>query len=430
MTYFTAHAFGLAIEHMAQRRHRTFAGEVEMRDVVQEAKWVSRELSRLVLANEYRFTPAQAHVALTDGKARQLFRSSALDSIVERVLARFLADALEAQLSPCLYSYRSGRSMRHALHAFSDHVREHRRLNPSPLERGLYVLRRDVKSYGESIRVDSESPLWRLLNTFLKQADARDAKIAMQLLQQLLPREYTDEDGRAQKLLVGTPTGSGIQPVLNNVYLSDLDRELDGLGFYLRFGDDLLFSTTDLERVREVSARIDARLSALSLVSKQEKAEDLDFNGAARIRAPGFRATDTVDYLGMRISFRGAIGLRSDKWRLLVRGAYKRMERSLAGVSTQAIEDRARAIGRVARDSLNPAEALALHHAADLLDLVDDRSQLREFDYLLSLRTAELVTHRRGPRAFRSIEPQELRRLGLPSEVRARNHKTKQRATS
>ena len=43
------------------------------------------------------------------------------------------------------------------------YVRAHRNLHRNPRDRGLYVLRCDIKSYGESIPVFPQSPLWARL---------------------------------------------------------------------------------------------------------------------------------------------------------------------------------------------------------------------------------------------------------------------------
>ncbi|MBK8173341.1 MAG: hypothetical protein IPK60_23820 [Sandaracinaceae bacterium] len=423
MSSFSAHAFSAAIDTMALRQHRRYAGEFEMRDIETEASFVAGELSRLVSGGEYRFAPAELHHALTDGKVRTLFRSTALDSIVERVIAQFLSTSFENFLSPHVFSYRKGLAPRDALRAFSAFIRSHRQARPTSHTRGLYVLRRDVTSYGESIRVDSESKLWPLLERALFHADKSDSRIAIALLHQLLPREYLGIDGKGARLLVGTPTGSGIQPTLNNLYLAELDASLASLGFYARFGDDLLFASEDADIATQAGRLIDTHLKSLSLESKVQKAQNLDFNGAAKPRAAGFTATDSVDYLGMAISFRGTVGVRRDKWRILLRSIRKRMARSLAGSGALSPEARAQCVSAAVRTAFDARSALALSQAADLVDLVDDRSQLREFDNWLCRSAAELCTHVRGVRAFRLLPPRELYRLGLPSCVAARNRR-------
>ena len=412
-----------AIDNLASRRHRTFEGEHEFTDILREKEFVARELARAISRREFRADPASARVIRTGEKDRTIFRSTAIDAIVERVLAQFLQHALEPFLSPHVHSYRKGKSERDTLRAFTKFVRRHRAEHTDPKARGLFVLRRDIKSYGESIRVDDASHLWALLHRALAASPQEDRETAIFLLKQFLPRDYVDVDGTKKKLLVGTPTGSAFQPVLNNLYLTDVDAEFAKHGFYARFGDDILFASDDMVKATSVAGELRCAVESLSLTFGTDKSRDIFFNGAARNGEAPFVGADVVEYLGVALSFRGVVHIRQDKWHVLLRALHERMRRSVAGNDVLSIEERAARIGAVTRAAFDVRDPLALTEASSLLHLVDDRSQLRALDRSIVLYAAELATKRRGVRAFRELPPKRLYELGLHSCIGAKHRR-------
>ncbi len=394
---------------------------LELRDFdVKLQQQLAAELARAVPRGEYQLGAVEARAAFVGGKARTLYRASITDTLVLGALARVLGALLEPELSSRLFSYRSGRSALGAARDFSAYLREHRSQQADPRRRGLYVLRRDVARYGESIPVTPGAPLYAALDSVLERAGTPPFMRA--LLQTALRPEVVLANGEVTRLDRGVPTGSPIQPAICNLYLSPLDRALEAIsgGIYARFGDDLLFAHPDPEVAAQAAMSITAELSRLGLELKAEKSVDWFFNGAGR-SAGAVRGTQFIEYLGLRVAFAGQIGLTRNKARRVQQQLSRRLENTIRLSAPQATEPGIQILGRVASRAFD----LRLPLSEPLLGLIrhaiDDRAQLQHLDYLFARQTAELLTRQRGVRAFRSCPYRALREAGLPSLLTLKN---------
>lgn len=422
---FTPDVFADAIEALHARRKSTI-GELTIWEVAVERNRFAAALCREVKRGRYSFEPAQTAMVRFDGREREVFRSTVLDAVTERVVGRWLQAAIEPSLSDALWSYRTGRSSIGALAAYGEFVRSHVRSKTDPKERGLFVLRRDVASYGNSIPNGDDSRLWSLLEEHMPSA-GREA--GMKLLRQLVRRRYFDAEGQEVTLEAGSPTGSPVQPPINNLYLTPLDTALQTLpGHYARFGDDILFATGDRAVAHEARAMADATIAELGLTWSAKKTRDLYFNGAGRDddagrsndTAPPFVGTSSTELLGYEVTFRGTIRLPRRKLRALLDTVRRRLRRAARMNMGRSPEQLARELVGVVRATLDRRHSLradgmeALYH-------VDDRDQLEQVDHIVRLAVAQLSSGHKGPRAFREFTPRRLREMGLPSMVRARN---------
>lgn len=390
----------------------------------------SRELARLlcraVNRGEYRFRIAEERLAHIGGKLRPLYRMCLTDTIVASAVARILAALLQGSLSPSCYSYQRGRSSWQAIADFASYLREHRRGLPNPRERGLYVIQRDIAAYGESIPVSDDSPLWPMLDEILiDRANVPREHHFLGLLRELIRPVILLRDGRQTRLEVGVPTGSPIQPVINNLYLSPVDHGLATIeaGFYARYGDDFVFAHPLAEVALEAEALINKKIALLRLKLKASKRQNMYFTAPGRpsFAWPEARPTSRVEHLGCWIDFRGTIGLKRDKVRRLLRDLRRRVRATHrlvegpgevpTGVACAVIEK-----------MLDPKDLLAHPLSSLLRHVTNDRKQLVQLDYRVALMVAETFTGRRGPKAFRRISYRKLRRRhGLPSLVHLRN---------
>jgi hypothetical protein len=375
-----------------------------------------RALARDVSGLEYRLSPAVPRRALIQGQPRTLHVSPPLDEIVLGALAEALQERLEACLSPRLFSYRRGRSSLQAIRELLDYLRTHRSSRSQRRQWGLYVLRRDVRGYGDAIASGPGSQLWPLL------AGAAQPLTEPQL--EWLRGAFRLADPSRER---GIPTGSPLQPAACNLYLTPLDRLLESVpgGFYARYGDDMLFAHPDPAVARELAPQLDRELAFLALEWSRDKCADLFFNLAGRRPEPhavGFRGAAALDYLGFRIDFHGVIGLKRVKQRQLLRDLATRLQQSARLLAGEPAAERARDLCAIANAALDPSYAGASPAALALRYLVSDRGQLRDLDYKIALLVAERASARRGVRAFRDHPPARLRdELGLASLVGARN---------
>jgi hypothetical protein len=385
---------------------------------------LAKLLAKTVAADGYRFSPSVPVEALIEGKRRVLYQQNLLDRVVLTVVAKYLVVLSEPLLLPVLHSYRSGYSSWKAIGALIAYLHEHRSRLPLR-ERGLFVLRRDVRKYGERIDTGPGSPLWTMIGRAVRSdPDVNRRELGERLIAAAVRQPVVGPDGSVAPLGRGVPTGSPIQPPCANLYLSSVDERCASVeeGFYARFGDDILFCHPDPSVARQVSQDIDAQLESLGLESKLEKRLDLDFNGAGRKRfaGAGFRPCHRLTYLGAAIDFNGNLGLKPEKARIFERALRARLGHVAEALRDDDREARIQGLCEATRTALQPTDPLAVGAAQFLRYLGNDRAQLRDLDYRVALTVAELVAGCRGPRAFRAVSYRELRRKGLPSLVKSR----------
>lgn len=414
-----------AIAELAQKQrdgkhpHALLGGELRFGALGDQAPAFAKELAQTIARGDYRVGPVVATRAMIEGKLRALYRAEPVDMIVNRALAAELTPLLEPAFSDRLYSYRRGRSAWQAVHAVVDYLAQHRASRTDPRARGLYVLRRDIKAYGDSIPVDDDSLLWKQL-----QAVARpDAFTALLLRETLRPTLA----GTAERV-TSVPTGSALQPLMCNLYLTPVDTfalSIDG-GFYARSGDDILFMHPDADVTRRVASEIDRIIAGLRLSLSASKTLTLYFNGAGRVSSewPQAQGTTQLQYLGARVDFSGGVALKTDRAHRLLQRLRKRMDNTLRLANRGTIEQRATVVCSVIRDALDPKDSQCDPAVSLLLGAINDRQQLRQLDHWIALDIAQRVTGISGPRAFRQLSYRSLRRdHGLPSLVVARHRR-------
>lgn len=389
---------------------------------------LARRLANEVSTTYYAFSPVVERRARIAGKERVLQRATPLDDIVLGALARALGQRLEPGLSSRVFSYRRGRSARQALYELRAYLRRHARERPDPRARGLYVLRRDVQGYGDAIPSGADSQLWPQLAAALARAGVEPSARLLGWLRvafrpPLARGQWLEEPD------LGVPTGSPLQPLACNLYLSPLDAlcEAEPEGFYARYGDDILFAHPCADVTQRMAASMDARLAELRLASSAQKSGSYYFTAPGRPSpVPGFRGISSLDYLGVRVDFRGAFGMKRDRQRALLRDLRARLIGSRRLLHDLRAEQRARALAEVINAALRPDHPVAGPAAAFVRATLDDRAQLRAIDQLLVRALARSLSGDASVRALRRYPPRRLRaEAGLASLVRQKNRAQK-----
>nr|WP_280116398.1 reverse transcriptase domain-containing protein [Vibrio cidicii] len=146
----------------------------------------------------------------TTGGVRQLGIPTVLDRIVQQAITSVLSDIYEPKFSNSSYGFRPNRSAHHALAAASRYIREGRG----------YVVDIDLAKYFDTVNHD------RLMHRLSKDiSDKRVLKLIRSYLQAGLMR-----DGLVERRQRGTPQGGPLSPLLSNIVLDELDKELERRG--------------------------------------------------------------------------------------------------------------------------------------------------------------------------------------------------------
>jgi RNA-directed DNA polymerase len=192
------------------------------------------------------------------GGVRTLGVPTVVDRLIQQAVLQVLQPIFEDGFSESSYGFRPGRNAQQAVQAAREHVRGGRG----------WVMDIDLAKFFD--RVNHDLLMARVAREV---ADTRVLGLIRRFLEAGLMR-----DGLVQPRREGTPQGGPLSPLLSNIMLTDLDRELERRGHaFVRYADDCnvyLGSRAAAEHAFETTRRY--------LESELKLQVNLDKSGVAR----------------------------------------------------------------------------------------------------------------------------------------------------
>lgn len=234
------------------------AAGVDGMTVLQLRQWARHHLAELrEQLLQGRYAPQAVRgvsIPKPNGGARQLGIPTVIDRVVQQAFVQVLIPMLDPQMSGSSYGFRPGRKAHDALLAGSRLVEEGRCIAVDlDLEKFFDKVNHDVLMERLSRRI-------------------RDKRL-LHYIRLMLKAGMMDHGGVCQKREQGTPQGGPLSPLLANVLLDDLDRELERRGLpFCRYADDCMVFVRSWAAGRRVLAGITRYLEGvLRLKVNREK---------------------------------------------------------------------------------------------------------------------------------------------------------------
>jgi len=183
-----------------------------------QAHWA--KIRQALLAGEY--MPAavrKVEIPKPQGGVRTLGIPTVVDRLIQQALHQVMQALFEPEFSESSYGFRPGRNAHQAVQAARSYVAEGKR----------WVVDVDLEKFFDRVNHDV------LMARVARQVkDKRVLKLIRRYLEAGLM-----EGGVASARTEGTPQGGPLSPLLSNILLTDLDRELEKRGHrFCRYADD------------------------------------------------------------------------------------------------------------------------------------------------------------------------------------------------
>jgi len=280
-----------------------------------------KDLSERLKRGAYRARPVRrVLIPKPDGGVRPLGVTTLEDKIVQRAVVEVLNRIYEADFLGFSYGFRPGRGQHDALDALYVGITA-RRVN--------WVLDLDIREFFTSIKHE-----WLVKFVEHRIADRRIVRLIQKWL-----RAGVLEDGKRIQSEVGTPQGSGISPLLANIYLHyvlDLwaqawRRQAKGDVVIVRYADDSVLGFEHEADARRFWAELAERFAKFGLELHPAKTRLLEFGryAAEDRRRNGRGKPDNFDFLGFT---HVCVKNRKGRFEVLRLTSRKRVRRKLRAI--------------------------------------------------------------------------------------------------
>lgn len=205
----------------------------ELRDFL-NTNW--DQLKQMLMDGKYHPSPVRrVEIPKDNGSKRKLGIPTAVDRVIQQAIAQVLTPIYEPLFSENSYGFRPKRSAHDAINKCREHLDENYK----------YVVDMDLEKYFETVNHD-------MLITLLSKT-IHDGRV-ISLIHRYLNAGVMIKD-KKEETVIGVPAGGNLSPILSNIMLNELDREVEKRGHrHVRYADDVMIfcrTSRGAERVKK-----------------------------------------------------------------------------------------------------------------------------------------------------------------------------------
>ena len=180
------------------------------------------ELIKSILEGKYQPNPVRrVEIPKENGKTRQLGIPTVVDRVIQQSISQVLSQIYEKQFSDTSYGFRPRRSAHQALRTCQKNI----------TEGYVWSVDMDLEKFFDTV---NHSKLIEVLSRTIK-----DGRV-ISLIHKYLNAGVVIRN-KFEQTVVGVPQGGPLSPILSNVMLNELDKEIEKRGHrFVRYADDMV----------------------------------------------------------------------------------------------------------------------------------------------------------------------------------------------
>jgi RNA-directed DNA polymerase len=199
----------------------------------------TERLRKELLAGSYRPMPVRrVFIPKPDGTERPLGVPTVLDRLIQQAVAQILNPLFDPGFSENSHGFRPGRNAHQAV----------RKVREAWQAKGRHAVDCDLKAFFDTVNHD------RLMISLRQKV--KDRRV-LALIRRYLNAGVVLPDGRLEATPQGVPQGGPLSPLLANIVLDPLDKELEKRGHtFARYADDFILVVKSARAAQRVMASL------------------------------------------------------------------------------------------------------------------------------------------------------------------------------
>jgi len=198
--------------------------DVSVDEVYDYIKQNWKSIREKIQKRKYRPQPVlRVEIPKPDGGVRKLGIPTVMDRIIEQAVVQVITPIAEPHFSEYSYGFRPGRRAQQAVIKLLEYLNDGY----------TYIVDIDLEKFFDNVNQDK---LMTLVHKIINDPDT-ESLIAKYLKAGVMV------EGKYEDTVLGTPQGGNLSPILSNIMLNELDKELESRGLhFVRYADDCVIA--------------------------------------------------------------------------------------------------------------------------------------------------------------------------------------------